>query len=153
MVTATLDGTEGVSDMFGIGGEVEPPVLKIIWFEGDRTVKEIDEAMVEFATLYFLKQISLVHNEFDQILKWAEENVRNKQESSGSIAAYGYGYYLYCITGLIKQEAESHIEDDSSKKHHPQTDPDRELTTDICDNLFHQLSIINYFILNVFSYI
>ena len=73
--------------------------------EKDRTVKEIDEAMVEFATLYFLKQISLVHNEFDQILKWAEENVRNKQESSGSIAAYGYGYYLYSLAN----KNESHV--------------------------------------------
>ena len=65
----------------------------------DRTVKEIDEAMVEIATLYFLKQISQVHNEFEPILKWAERSVENKQELSGSIASYGYGYYLYSLIG------------------------------------------------------
>lgn len=61
----------------------------------DRTVRAIDEAMVEFASLCFLKQISQVHSEFDPILKWAEHDIKNKQTAIGSIAAYGYGYYLF----------------------------------------------------------
>lgn len=61
----------------------------------DRTVREIDEAMVEFATLCFLKQISQVHSEFEPILEWAEHDIKNKQTAIGSIAAYGYGYYLF----------------------------------------------------------
>lgn len=61
----------------------------------DRTIREIDEAMVEFATLYFLEQITQVHSEFKPILEWAEYNIRNKQTTIGCIAAYGYGYYLF----------------------------------------------------------
>ena len=61
----------------------------------ERSVGEIDEAMVEFATLYFLKQISEKYQEFKPILNWAVQSVKEKQTSIGKTAAYGYGYYLY----------------------------------------------------------
>lgn len=67
--------------------------------ERERTIREIDEAMVEFATLCFLKQISQVHGEFDPILEWAEQSVKKKQTALGKMATYGYGYYLYSLIG------------------------------------------------------
>lgn len=60
-----------------------------------RTVREIDEPMVEFGTLYFLKKIALSDSVFDKILICAENNIRKKQNALGSLAAYGFGYYLY----------------------------------------------------------
>ena len=63
----------------------------------DRTIREIDEAMVEFATLCFLKQISQVHSEFEPIFEWAKRDISRKQTAIGSIAGYGYGYYLYSL--------------------------------------------------------
>ncbi len=65
--------------------------------EKECTVREIEEAMVEFATLLFLKQISKVHVEFESILKWAERSNRQKQAVIGRLATYGYGYYLYSM--------------------------------------------------------
>lgn len=65
--------------------------------EKECTVREIEEAMVEFATLFFLKQISQVNVEFESILKWAERSNRQKQAVIGRLAAYGYGYYLYSM--------------------------------------------------------
>ena len=69
----------------------------------ERTVREIDEAMVEFTTLYFLKQISEKHPEFESILEWAEESIRKKQTALGRVAAYGYGYYLYSLSKTNKK--------------------------------------------------
>ena len=65
--------------------------------EKECAVREIEEAMVEFATLFFLEQISLVRVEFESILKWAERSNRQKQAVIGRLAAYGYGYYLYSM--------------------------------------------------------
>ena len=65
----------------------------------ERTVREIDEAMVEFATLYFLYQISITHNEFEPILNWTKRSIRSKQTAFGETAAYGYGYYLNSHVG------------------------------------------------------
>ena len=65
--------------------------------EKECNVREIEEAMVEFATLLFLKQISQVNVEFESILKWAERSNRQKQAVIGRLAAYGYGYYLYSL--------------------------------------------------------
>ena len=70
----------------------------------ERTVREIDEAMVEFATLYFLYQISITHNEFEPILNWAEQSISLKQKIFGETAAYGYGYYLYSIAIIAKSK-------------------------------------------------
>lgn len=65
--------------------------------EKECNVREIEEAMVEFATLLFLKQISQVNVEFELILQWAERSNRQKQAVIGRLAAYGYGYYLYSM--------------------------------------------------------
>lgn len=70
---------------------------------GSRDVLAIDEPMVEFATLYFLKELetfahSQSHHLKDKVssVSWDRENiVRNKQISIGDIAAYGFGYYLF----------------------------------------------------------
>jgi hypothetical protein len=135
--------------MFGIGGEVEPPVLKIIWFEGDRTVIEVG-IVGQHATAIDEYRVWLVGMALYEPLGHVRSHLHTVQDALyaqrclvENLHGTTHCLLVYGITGLIKQEAESHIEDDSSKKHHPQTDPDRELTTDICDNLFHQLSIIN----------
>ena len=70
----------------------------------DRTIREIDEAMVEFATLFFLKQITKVHSEFEPIFEWAKHDISRKQTAIGSIAAYGYGYYLYSHVGYKEEK-------------------------------------------------
>ena len=67
-------------------------------------VREIEEAMVEFATLFFLKKISKVHVEFEPFLKWAERSNRQKQAVIGRLAAYGYGYYLYSLLSKNEQQ-------------------------------------------------
>jgi hypothetical protein len=66
-------------------------------------VREIEEAMVEFATLYFLKQISQENKEFEPILKYAVRSVRQKQAVFGRLAANGYGYYLYSLLSKNEQ--------------------------------------------------
>lgn len=72
--------------------------------EKECNVREIEEAMVEFATLFFLKQISQVNVEFESILKWAERSNRQKQAVIGRLAAYGYGYYLYSLNSKNEQQ-------------------------------------------------
>ena len=72
--------------------------------EKECAVREIEEAMVEFATLFFLKQISQVNVEFESILKWAERSNRQKQAVIGRLAAYGYGYYLYSLNSKNEQQ-------------------------------------------------
>ena len=67
-------------------------------------VREIEEAMVEFVTLYFLKKISQVNKEFEPILNWAEQSVRQKQAVFGRLAANGYGYYLYSLLPNNEQQ-------------------------------------------------
>ena len=72
------------------------------YFEAEqkpRSVLAIDEPMVEFETLYFLKELetfapSRSHHLKDVSLEW-ENRVRNKQISIGDMAAYGFGYYLF----------------------------------------------------------
>ena len=70
---------------------------------GPSDVLAIDEPMVEFATLYFLKELeafapSRSHHLKDKVKSvsydW-EKRVRNKQISIGDMAAYGFGYYLF----------------------------------------------------------
>ena len=68
------------------------------------TVREIEEAMVEFVTLYFLKQISQENKEFEPILKYAVRSVRQKQAVFGRLAANGYGYYLYSLLPNNEQQ-------------------------------------------------
>ena len=72
--------------------------------EGEKkAVREIDEAMVEFATMYFLNTLAESLNESDmeaaelisKCANWQKESVREKKKAVGSIAAYGFGFYLY----------------------------------------------------------
>lgn len=68
-----------------------------------RSIMEIDEPMVEFETLYFLKELetytkthsSSMHKNVLSVRKTRESRVKLKQQSIGDVAAYGFGYYLY----------------------------------------------------------
>ena len=68
-----------------------------------RSVLAIDEPMVEFETLYFLKELetfahSRSHHLKDKVasvMRDREYRVQNKQQSIGDLAAYGFGYYLF----------------------------------------------------------
>ena len=68
-----------------------------------RSIMEIDEPMVEFETLYFLKELetytkthsSSMHKNVLSVRKTRESRVKRKQQSIGDVAAYGFGYYLY----------------------------------------------------------
>ena len=68
----------------------------------DRSVLEIDEPMVEYATLYFLKSLADMLEESDskkaynisRRADWQERKVRQKKEAIGSTAAYGFGICL-----------------------------------------------------------
>ena len=70
---------------------------------GRRSVLAIDEPMVEFATLYFLKKLeaftkSQYHSLKDKVLIVRSNRVsrvHNKQQSIGDVPAYGFGYYLF----------------------------------------------------------
>lgn len=78
------------------------------WFyfmanENPRSVMEIDEPMVEFSALFFLRDLleqilktshtAIPH--IEDVLKESSRAVKNKQFSTGSLPAYGYGYFLY----------------------------------------------------------
>ena len=81
----------------------------------DRSVMEVDEAMVEFSTIHFLnnlaeslakvdsKQAWLISERAD----WQKRSVRHKKESVGSLAAYGFGS---CLADRISTEAPLWIE-------------------------------------------
>lgn len=62
----------------------------------ERTVEEIDEALVECYTLLFLQEISKTMPEFKEILEYATGNIEGKQNSVGKLTVYGYGYFLFC---------------------------------------------------------
>ena len=70
---------------------------------GRKSVLAIDEPMVEFATLYFLKELKALTSSQSHSLEGnmscvklhREFRVQNKQESIGDVAAYGFGYYLF----------------------------------------------------------
>lgn len=64
---------------------------------GKRSVLAIDEPMVEFETLYFLKELGAFTSS-EKVLRvsWKYEGlVHDKQQSIGDVAAYGFGYYLF----------------------------------------------------------
>ncbi len=69
-----------------------------------RSVEEIDEPMVEFGMLYFLKNIASESPEFASIHDWALKSVRAKQDCTGITAAYGYGFYLYQLSFSDQKE-------------------------------------------------
>ena len=68
-----------------------------------RSIMEIDEPMVEFETLYFLKELETytkthshsMHKNVLSVRETRESRVKWKQQSIGDVAAYGFGYYLY----------------------------------------------------------
>ena len=70
---------------------------------GRRSVFAIDEPMVEFATLYFLKKLeafmgSQTHSlegKMSCVKLHRKFRVHDKQQSIGDVAAYGFGYYLF----------------------------------------------------------
>ena len=61
-----------------------------------RSVLAIDEPMVEFETLYFLKELEAFTKSLSHPLheNW-KSRVQNKQQLIGDVAAYGFGYYLF----------------------------------------------------------
>ena len=70
------------------------------------SVLAIDEPMVEFETLYFLKELCAFTSRKDSPYcylhdmvsraRWkSEEIVKEKQQAIGDVAAYGFGYYLF----------------------------------------------------------
>ena len=70
---------------------------------GRTSVLAIDEPMVEFATLYFLKELEAftkaqkhsLKNNVLTVRSNRASRVQNKQQSIGDLAAYGFGYYLF----------------------------------------------------------
>lgn len=68
-----------------------------------RSVLAIDEPMVEFESLYFLKELEAftsseshpLHKEVKSVRLASESLVKNKQLSIGNVVAYGFGYYLF----------------------------------------------------------
>ena len=70
---------------------------------GPSDVLAIDEPMVEFATLYFLKELEAftkaqkhsLKNNVPTVRSNSASRVQNKQQSIGDLAAYGFGYYLF----------------------------------------------------------
>lgn len=67
--------------------------------ERARSVLAIDEPMVEFGTLYFLKELELqshvLKGEVSCVSLNREGIVQDKRKSIGDVAAYGFGYYLF----------------------------------------------------------
>ena len=69
----------------------------------EKSVREIEEPMVEFETLYFLQELEaytkthshLMHKNVLSVRETRESRVKRKQQSIGDVAAYGFGYYLF----------------------------------------------------------
>ena len=82
---------------------------------GKRSVLAIDEPMVEFETLYFLKELgAFTSSEKVSRVSWKYEClVHDKQQSIGDVAAYGFGYYLF--KNLSDNESKEWIETYSEK--------------------------------------
>lgn len=80
-----------------------------------RSVLAIDEPMVEFETLYFLKELeAFTSSEEVSLVSWKREClVHDKQQSIGDVAAYGFGYYLF--KNLSDNESKEWIETYSEK--------------------------------------
>ena len=88
-----------------------------------RSVLAIDEPMVEFASLYFLKELEaftsselhLLHDKVLDVYWEGEKLVMNKQLSIGDVAAYGFGYYLFNELGERQGDSREWIETYSKK--------------------------------------
>lgn len=62
--------------------------------EGNRSLRELDEPMVEFAAGVFLNAISKAKEGFDVIYEKHRSVVADKARGIGEIACYGFGRYL-----------------------------------------------------------
>ena len=93
---------------------------------GRMPVLAIDEPMVEFETLYFLKELEVFTESQSHSLRnnvlcvrlTREFRVKKKQQAIGNVAAYGFGYYLYDLYkkfGKCKVDAIKWIETYSKK--------------------------------------
>lgn len=78
-----------------------------------RSILEIDEPMVEFATLLFLQEIAKDYPDykgkesfaaFERISEFAIENVHDKQDAIGETASYGFGYFLNSLLGSKEEK-------------------------------------------------
>ena len=78
-------------------------------------VLAIDEPMVEFETLYFLKELGAFTSseKVSRVSRKYECLVHDKQQSIGDVAAYGFGYYLF--KNLSDNESKEWIETYSEK--------------------------------------
>jgi len=56
---------------------------------------EIEEAMAEFCSLVCLKDLSDKDYKWEDVFKYAKENIEEKQNEVGELAAYGFGAYLF----------------------------------------------------------
>ena len=61
---------------------------------GPRSVREVDEPMVEFAAGVFLKAMSQTNSSFNDIYSWHKNEVYSKTTDVGEIVCYGFGRYL-----------------------------------------------------------
>lgn len=64
------------------------------------TIREIEEAITEFSTLVFLKEMTsdspkADSSKWEETFNWALKTIKEKQWCLGSLPAYGFGYYLY----------------------------------------------------------
>ena len=82
-----------------------------------RSIMEIDEPMVEFETLYFLKELEAytADNNVRKVKSEIELQVKRKQQSIGDVAAYGFGYYLFKKLSKSKIKSRNWIEAYSKK--------------------------------------
>lgn len=58
-------------------------------------ISEIEEAMTEFCSLVCLKDLSDKDYKWEDVFKYAKENIEEKQNEVGELAAYGFGAYLF----------------------------------------------------------
>ncbi len=70
-------------------------------------IREIEEALTEFCTLLFLKKMKsldyssykrlkeIINFDENEMWKFALQDIKNKQNSLGPLAAYGFGAYLF----------------------------------------------------------
>ncbi len=75
--------------------------------EKTRTVPEIDEAIVEYATLSFLEKMSVADNldfgsgwwkpHFREVFEWQLRSVQSEKQGVGLSAAYGFGEFIFNV--------------------------------------------------------
>ena len=60
-------------------------------------IREIEEAMVEFSTLVFLRHMKKIEYSYEwcDIFDWAYDEIGQKQKSVGDLPAYGFGRFLF----------------------------------------------------------